>query len=84
HAAPSYLSPNIPVRLTEHIWFGEITGGEMNYADLYTYFEALLNAVQHDAYRLSPEAGGGNSGMILSQNGITTLEQGTIAQTTGA
>jgi hypothetical protein len=84
HAAPSYLAPNIPVRLTEHIWFGEITGGEMDYADLYTYFEALLNAVQHDAYRLSPEAGGGNSGMILAQNGITTLEQGTIAQTTGA
>lgn len=83
-AAPSYLKPNMPVRLTEKIWFGEIIGTEkLDYLGLLTYFDALLGAVKNDAYRLSPQAGAGNNGMVLAQNSITTLTEGTIVQTTG-
>lgn len=83
-AAPSYLKPNMPVRLTEKIWFGNIIGTEkLDYLGLLTYFNALLGAVKNDAYRLSPQAGVGNQGMVLAQNAITNLSEGAIVQTTG-
>ena len=84
HAAPSYLKPNNPARLTENIWFGQISGGNMDYASLLIYFETLLDAVQTDAYRLTSQAGGngGNHNGILAQGTITTLPEGTIVQTT--
>jgi hypothetical protein len=85
NAAPSYLKPNIPVRLIENIWFGDIVGvDDLDYLDLLLYFDTLLNAVKSDAYRLTSQAGGGNNGMILAQGTLTTLQEGALAQTTGS
>lgn len=71
-AAPSYLKPNIPARLTENVWFGQVIGGNMDYLALQAYFESMLDATQTDAYRLAPSAGDA-SGAVL--------EEGTLIQT---
>jgi len=72
HAAPSYLKPNIPARLTENVWFGEILGGDIDYLELQDDFETLLATTKTDAYRLAPSAGDATGAI---------LEEGTLVQT---
>ncbi|MCU0479889.1 MAG: hypothetical protein MUE54_01600 [Anaerolineae bacterium] len=71
-AAPSYLKPNIPARLTENVWFGQIIGGNIDYLELHTYFETMLTNTKTDAYRLAPSAGNANGAV---------LDEGTLVQT---